>query len=153
ILWGSMYGMTEKAVEYVESILQREGVKYNKIKMPEESESEMIATVFKSAAVIIAAPTYEYKLFPPVATALNELGRKKITGKLAFRFGSYGWSGGAEKELKEIIEKNKMKWEFIESVEFEGAPKEEDFIKLEDKVLELLEKMKEKVVEEGEVSA
>ena len=46
-----------------------------------------------------------------------------------------------------------MKWEFIESVEFEGAPKEEDFIKLEDKVLELLEKMKEKVVEEGEVSA
>jgi flavorubredoxin len=153
ILWGSMYGMTEKAVEYVESILQREGVKYNKIKMPEESESEMIATVFKSAAVIIAAPTYEYKLFPPVATALNELGRKKITGKLAFRFGSYGWSGGAEKELKEIIENNKMKWEFIESVEFEGAPKEEDFVKLENKVLELLERMKEKVVEEGEVRA
>lgn len=153
ILWGSMYGMTEKAVHYVEGILQREGVKYNKIKMPEESESEMIATVFKSAAVIIAAPTYEYKLFPPVAAALDEIGRKKISGKLAFRFGSYGWSGGAEKELKEIIEKNKMKWEFIESVEFEGAPKEEDFVKLENKVLELLERMKEKVVEEGEVSA
>jgi len=152
ILWGSMYGMTEKAVHYVEGILQREGVKYNKIKMPEESESEMIATVFKSAGVIIAAPTYEYKLFPPVAAALDEIGRKKISGKLAFRFGSYGWSGGAEKELKEIIERNKMKWDFIESVEFEGAPKEEDFIKLEAKVLELLEKMKEKVVEEGKVT-
>ncbi|MFY9174162.1 MAG: FprA family A-type flavoprotein [Peptococcia bacterium] len=147
ILWGSMYGMTAKAVDYVEGILQREGIKYNKLQMPQESESEMVATVFKSAGIIIAAPTYEYKLFPPVAAALNELGRKRIAGKQVFRFGSYGWSGGAEKELKEIIERNNMKWDFIESVEFEGAPKEEDLKKVEAGVLELLEKMKEKVVE------
>jgi len=147
ILWGSMYGMTGKAVNYVEGILQREGVKYNKLEMPLESDSEMISTVFKSAGIIIAAPTYEYKLFPPVAAALDEVGRKKITGKAAFRFGSYGWSGGAEKELNEIIERNKMNWNFIESVEFEGAPKEEDLAKIESKVLELIEKMREKVVE------
>jgi len=146
ILWGSMYGMTAKALDYAENILQREGVKYNKLQMPLVSESEMIATVFKSAGIIIAAPTYEYKLFPPVAAALNEIGRKKITGKTAFRFGSYGWSGGAEKELKEIIERNKMNWDFIESVEFEGAPKEEDLVKVEARILELIEKMKEKVV-------
>ena len=34
ILWGSMYGMTAKAVDHVESILQREGVKYNKLELP-----------------------------------------------------------------------------------------------------------------------
>ena len=113
ILWGSMYGMTKKAVDFVEGILKREGVKYNKLQMPLESDSEMVATVFKSAAVIIAAPTYEYKLFPPVAAALDEIGRKRITGKTAFRFGSYGWSGGAEKELKEIIERNNMKWDLL----------------------------------------
>ena len=147
ILWGSMYGMTAKAVDFVEGILQREGVKYNKLEMPKVSHSEMVATVFKSAAIIIAAPTYEYNLFPPVAAALNELGRKKITGKVVFRFGSYGWSGGAEKELKEIIERNRMNWNFIESVEFEGAPKGEDLVKVEAGVLKLIEKMKDKVVE------
>jgi len=147
ILWGSMYGMTAKAIEHAESILKREGVKYNKLQMPIESESEMVATVFRSAGIIIAAPTYEYKLFPPVAAALNELGRKRITGKVAFRFGSYGWSGGAEKELKEIIERNKMNWDFIESVEFEGAPKEEHLAKVEAGVLELIKRMKDKVVE------
>ena len=147
ILWGSMYGMTEKAVNYVEGILQREGVKYNKLRMPLDSHSEMVATVFRSAGIIIAAPTYEYKLFPPVAEALNEFGRKKITGKAAFRFGSYGWSGGAEKELNEIMERNKMNWDFVESVEFEGAPKEQDLVKVEAGVLELVEKMREKVVE------
>jgi len=147
ILWGSMYGMTAKAVAHVESLLQREGVKYTKLEMPLESESEMVATVFKAAGVIIAAPTYEYKLFPPVAAALNELGRKRITGKAAFRFGSYGWSGGAEKELKEIMERNSMKWDFVESVEFAGAPKEEDLSRVEAGVMELLNKMKEKIVE------
>jgi len=147
ILWGSMYGMTEKALVYAEEILNREGIKYNKLKMPLTSESEMVATVFRSAGIIIAAPTYEYKLFPPVAAALNELGRKRISGKTAFRFGSYGWSGGAENELKEIIERNKMKWDFIESVEFEGAPKKEDLSRIEAKIHEFIEKMKQKVVE------
>lgn len=146
ILWGSMYGMTGKAIDHVESILRREGVKYNKLQMPLESESAMVATVFRSAAVIIAAPTYEYKLFPPVAAALNELGRKRITGKVAFRFGSYGWSGGAEKELAEILERNKMNWDLIESVEFEGAPTDEDLARIEAKVLELIDRAKHKVV-------
>lgn len=147
ILWGSMYGMTAKAVAHAETILKREGVKYNKLEMPIESESLMVATVFKSAGIIIAAPTYEYKLFPPVAAALNELGRKKITGKQAFRFGSYGWSGGAEKELKEIMDRNRMNWDFVESVEFEGSPKEEDLKKVEVGILELLENIKDKTVE------
>lgn len=147
ILWGSMYGMTAKAVAHAETILKREGVKYNKLEMPLESKSLMVATVFKSAGIIIAAPTYEYKLFPPVAAALNELGRKKITGKQAFRFGSYGWSGGAEKELKEIMDRNRMNWDFVESVEFEGSPKEEDLKKVEAGILELLENIKDKTVE------
>lgn len=147
ILWGSMYGMTEKAVNFAESVLKREGIKVNKLKMPLESESEMVATVFKSAGIIIAAPTYEYKMFPPIAAAIDELGRKKISGKAAFRFGSYGWSGGAEKELKEIIERNNMKWDFVETVEFEGSPKAEDLNNIESGVLELIAKMKDKIVE------
>lgn len=147
ILWGSMYGMTERAVNFAESVIKKEGIKVNKLKMPLESDSEMIATVFKSAGIIIAAPTYEYKLFPPVAAAIDELGRKRISGKSAFRFGSYGWSGGAEKELKEIIERNNMKWEFVDSVEFEGSPKEEDLTKIELRILELINKIKDKIVE------
>lgn len=146
ILWGSMYGMTEKAIAFVEKVLEREGIKVNKLKMPLESESEMLATVFRSAGIIIAAPTYEYKMFPPVAAALDEVGRKKVSGKAAFYFGSYGWSGGAEKELNEIVERNKMKWDFVEGVEFEGCPKDEVLNKIEEGVLQLIKKMKEKII-------
>lgn len=146
ILWGSMYGMTKKAVNFAKDILRREGIKVNNLEMPYENDSEVIASIFKAAGIIIAAPTYEYNLFPPVAAAMDEVGRKKITNKLAFRFGSYGWSGGAEKELKEIVEKKKMKWDFIESVEFEGSPKEEDFNEIEAGILKLIEKMNDKII-------
>lgn len=144
ILWGSMYGMTGKALEHAESVLRREGVRYSKLEAARTSDSEIVASLFRAAGIIIAAPTYEYKLFPPVAAALSEAGRKRITGKAAFRFGSYGWSGGAENELKEIVERNRMNWDFVEPVEFEGAPKEEDLARVEAGVLKLIEKMKEK---------
>ena len=78
---------------------------------------------------------------------MDELGRKKVSNKAAFRFGSFGWSGGAEKELAEIIERNKMKWDFVPSVEFEGSPKEEDLKKIEDGILQLIDKIKGKIVE------
>lgn len=146
ILWGSMYGMTEKAIDYAEKVLEREGIKVNKLKMPLESESEMLATVFRSAGIIIAAPTYEYKLFPPVAAAMEEIGRKKVSGKTALYFGSYGWSGGAEKELKEIIERNKMKWDFVDTVEFEGSPKSEILNRIEEGILKLVKEIEQKIV-------
>jgi len=40
-----------------------------------------------------------------------------------------------------------MNWDFIESVEFEGAPTEKDMEKVKAGVLELIEKMKKKMVE------
>lgn len=147
ILWGSMYGMTKKAVNFAKEILEREGIKTNVLEMPYENDSEVVANIFKSAGIIIAAPTYEYNMFPPIASAIDEIGRKKITNKVAFRFGSYGWSGGAEKELSEILERNKMNWDMVESVEFEGSPKEEDFKKVEAGIMELISKMKDKIVE------
>jgi len=37
-----------------------------------------------------------------------------------------------------------MNWDFVEPVEFEGAPKEEDLARVEAGILKLLEKVKEK---------
>jgi flavorubredoxin len=53
---------------------------------------------------------------------------KKVTGKAAFRFGSYGWSAVRRRELAEIVERNKMNWNFLESVEFEGAQRKKDLL-------------------------
>jgi len=143
LIWGSMYGMTEKAVKHAIKVLEEEDIKVNVHQVPEDSWGTVLASAWVSTGIILAMPTYEYKMFPPMAAMLEELGKKKVFGRKAFRFGSYGWSGGAQRELDEIIAKYRMNWEFIEPVEFKGAVREEDIKLIEERIRELVKQVKE----------
>lgn len=145
LIWSSMYGMTEKAVDKVIEVLKDEGIKYNVHRVPETNVGQVLASCWNSTGVIVGMPTYEYKMFPPMAAVLDELGRKKVVGRKAFRFGSYGWSGGAQKELDEITERNRMNWDFIDPVEFKGIPRQDDYKALEDQVRQLVKIVRETV--------
>jgi flavorubredoxin len=85
-------------------------------------------------------PTYEFKMFPPMAHALDELARKRVVGKKLFRFGSFGWSGGAQKELDGIV--SALKWEPLEPVEFKGLPVDRDLELVRERSAELARKVK-----------
>lgn len=142
IIWGSMYGMTEKAVNHVVEVLNEENIKVNIHRVPETSWGTILASAWNSTGIILAMPTYEYKMFPPMAAVLEELAKKKVCGRKAFRFGSYGWSGGAQKELDEIISRYCIDWDFIEPIEFKGTPKEEDLQLIEERVRELVKEVR-----------
>ncbi|NLY85687.1 MAG: FprA family A-type flavoprotein [Tissierellia bacterium] len=148
LIWGSMYGMTEKAVKHVIDVLEREKIRYHVHRVPEDSWGTILTSAWTSTGIILGMPTYEYKMFPPMAAVLEELGKKKVFNRKVFRFGSYGWSGGAEKELCDIVSRYCMNWEFLESVEFKGRPKEEDLKLIEERVKDLV-KIVRKTVNEG----
>ena len=137
-----MYGNTEGAVRAVVAGVEAGGVPVHRFRVPQDHISFVLAAAWRSSGIVIAAPTYEYKMFPPMATALDELGRKRVLRKKAFRFGSFGWSGGAQRELVEIQERWRMGWEFLDPVEFKGAPSEEDLRLLEQRGRELAETVK-----------
>jgi flavorubredoxin len=59
-----------------------------------------------------------------VAQALDMAAQKRVRNKKVARFGSYGWSGGAQRHFERIIEP--LKWELVDSFEFVGGPTEED---------------------------
>ncbi|RRD94813.1 FprA family A-type flavoprotein [Clostridiales bacterium COT073_COT-073] len=141
LLWGSMYGMTGKAVQFVSELLEKEGIVCHNLKLPYVSVGEILSKVIRSAGVILAAPTYENKLFPAMAAALDEISRKRITAKKAVYFGSYGWSGGGLKEINEINERTKLDWQIIAAHEFNGSPTGPDLEKLEAAVRQLLTEM------------
>lgn len=142
IIWGSMYGMTEKAVQHAIKVLEQEKIKLHIHRVPETSWGTILASAWTSTGIILAMPTYEYKMFPPMAAALEELGKKKVLNRKAFRFGSYGWSGGAQKELDEIMCKYCMKWDFLEPVEFKGGPRENDLELIENQVRSLVKEVR-----------
>lgn len=143
VLWGTMYGNTGRALAPL-----LEGIASQKIEtivhqVPQTHVSQILASVWKSTGVVLAMPTYEFKMFPPMAAVVEEMGRKQVKGKLALRMGSFGWSGGAQRELDEILERNKMGWKFLDPVEFKGAASDEQMQLLAQRGAELARQVRE----------
>jgi flavorubredoxin len=140
LIWGSMYGNTERAVERALEGARSEGVPVRVHRVPQEHVSFILASAWRSSGLILGMPTYEFKMFPPMAHALDELARKRVVGKKLFRFGSFGWSGGAQKELDGIV--SALKWEPLEPVEFKGLPVDRDLELVRERSAELARKVK-----------
>ncbi|MHA1791360.1 MAG: FprA family A-type flavoprotein [Promethearchaeota archaeon] len=123
VIWGSMYGNTEIMMRSVLKGIAKENVHVNIFRVPETDPSYILASAWKSSGLVIAMPTYEYNIFPPMAYILDLMKLKHFWNKKVLRIGSFGWSGGAQKYFNEKIEK--MKWDVIATVEYQGAPSEE----------------------------
>jgi len=120
VVWSSMYGNTEKLVNNIVQGVRKEGLPVHVHRVPEEHVGLILGSAWRSAGIILGMPTYEYEMFPPMAWVLDMFRRKKVWNKKVLRFGSAGWSGGAQRELDSLAEK--LKWEFVEPIEWKGAP-------------------------------
>jgi flavorubredoxin len=130
IIWGSMYGNTKLGLDAVIRGIEQEGVPHTIHRIPDENVSFILADAYKSAGLVLAMPTYEYAVFPPMAYVLDIFRRKHINHKTILRIGSWGWVGGAKKEYDAIIAN--FKWAHLESVEWAGVPGAEEFAVLEE---------------------
>ena len=74
LLYGSIYGHTENAVEIIASKLADKGIK--KVKVYDVSKthfSEIVAEAFRSSHLVIASATYNCGIFSNMETVLSEL--------------------------------------------------------------------------------
>jgi len=124
LVYGSMYGNTEAMMNAVAQGISHAGVPVEIFDAARIHASYILPSLWRNAGVVIGAPTYEVTLFPPVANLLDIAVHKGVRNKKAALFGSYGWSGGAQGEIKRIIEP--AKWEVVDAFEFIGAPTKED---------------------------
>jgi anaerobic nitric oxide reductase flavorubredoxin len=124
LIYGSMYGNTENMMNAVAQGISEVGVSLQIFDVSRTHVSYILPSLWTKSGVMIGAPTYEAGLFPTMANVLHMAVLKSITNKKVAMFGSYGWSGGALKELKKIIEP--IKWQLTNSLEFIGMPTEEE---------------------------
>jgi flavorubredoxin len=127
LVYGSMYGNTERVMDVVAQGITKVGVPLQIFDAARTHVSYILPALWVNRGVVIGAPTYEGALFPPVMDVLNHAAVKRIINKKAAMFGSYGWSGGALRNIKQIIDP--IKWELEDSFEFNGSPAKEDIDK------------------------
>ncbi len=143
LIYGSMYGNTLEMMEAV-----AEGVKSSgcaNLEILDASRvhlSFLLSEAWRREGLIVGAPTYDARIFPTVDRFLKLAKKKKLRNRVAGVFGSFGWSGGAAKRMKKIVEE--QDWELVEPVaDFRGKPSEEEL----ERGRELGEAVGEKVME------
>jgi anaerobic nitric oxide reductase flavorubredoxin len=130
LIYGSMYGNTESMMNVVAQGVSGAGVPLEIFDVSRTHVSYILPSLWMNSGVMVGAPTYEAGLFPSMAGVLRMAELKKVKNKKVAMFGSYGWSGGALEEIKEIVEP--LNWEFTDSFEFIGMPTDEELRKGEE---------------------
>ena len=127
LLYGSMYGNTEEIMNSVAKGIANNGVPVEVFDVARTHTSYILPSLWTKKGVIVGAPTYEGSLYPAMRSALEEAAIKRVMNKTSAIFGSYGWSGGAEKKIRSIIEP--LKWNVTSTFIFRGGPTEQDLKK------------------------
>jgi flavorubredoxin len=120
LLYGTMYGRTEEMVEAVAEGVARAEVPIEMYDVRHTHLSYILPSLYVHQGVLVGAPTYEGGLFPMMMDVLHGAALKRISGLTAAYFGSYGWSGGAERDFDKLAEE--LKWQVSESLAFQGSP-------------------------------
>lgn len=143
IAYGSMYGNTAKMAEALARVLAEQGIKDIKVYDVSKTHiSHIINEIWKYKGLILGSCTYNNGLFPPMRNLVNVIQMNNMKNHILGVFGSYSWSGGAVKALKEFGET--CQYEFIEDVvEFKCSPTEEDFEKCSDIATQMADKLKQ----------
>ncbi len=130
MLYGSMYGNTEKMMNAVCQGISKTGLPIEVFDVARTHVSYILPSLWVNRGVIVGAPTYEGGLFPPMAHTLDIASRKHIWNRKTAYFGSYAWSGGAKREFTKIAEG--LKWEIADFLEFRGGSDSDELKKGEE---------------------
>jgi anaerobic nitric oxide reductase flavorubredoxin len=124
LLYGTMYGNTEKMVQAVAQGISNEGVSINVFNVSNTHISYILPSLWTQIGVVIGAPTYERHIFPFMRQVLEMAQLKEIFGKKAAYFGSYGWGGGAREDFENFAAS--LSWDVVGILDFVGGPTQEN---------------------------
>ncbi|MBN1112745.1 MAG: FprA family A-type flavoprotein [Bacteroidales bacterium] len=143
IVWGSMYGNTEKMADIIARHLVNNGIK--NIKMYDASKthiSYIIRDIWKYKGLILGSCAYNSAMYPKMAQLCAELEHMQVKEHHLGIFGSYSWNGGGVKNLMKFAEN--IEFELIaEPAEIKGSPSEGNLDQLEVIAKEMAKRLKE----------
>jgi flavorubredoxin len=107
VAYGSMYGNTAALCEEIACRLREKGIDRIKVyDLSSADPSEVLRDIFLYRGLVVASPTYNNELFPPVRELLTKISERTVKGRLFAFAGSYTWASAALKRCNEMAEKN-----------------------------------------------
>jgi flavorubredoxin len=139
IAYVSMWGSTEKMVKALNEALVKKGISVNVFDLTNTEVGLIAKELVDTPVVVIGGPTVLGGVHPVAAYATLLVKTLRAPTKYGVVLTSYGWSGGAVKQIQALLEGAKL--EVLGVVEVKGPPKQAEF----DKVADLANKIEEKL--------
>lgn len=105
IAYGSMYGNTEMLVDTLARALRSEGVKKIQVfNLTHAAQSRVLAQIWRYKGLVLASPTYNANLFPPVESLLKALEVRNLSDRTVGLIGSYTWAAASLRIMEQRTE-------------------------------------------------
>ena len=105
IAYETMWGGTENVARSILTGAASTGIPAKLFRLNSSDNSHIVAELLEAGGVLFGSPTLNYGMMPAMGGLLTYLKGLKPGKKLAAAFGTYGWSGGAQKDMEEFITK------------------------------------------------
>jgi flavorubredoxin len=141
VVFDTMWGSTDKMARAIAEGISSQGVDVKLLKLRATDNTDIVTEIVDAKAVIVGSPTLNNQMFPTLGSFLTYITGLKPKGKLWCFFGSYGWGGGAVRDMTEMAKK--AGFEVHEpSIEIKYVPDKEDLKKCFDFGQQIAQKIK-----------
>jgi len=103
IVYDTMWGSTEKMAKAILEGVRSEGVEAKLFRLPDSDESDIFGELLDARGILLGSSTINNGMLPTLGKFVVDARGLKPRGKLAAVFGSYGWGGGAARELEAVL--------------------------------------------------
>jgi flavorubredoxin len=112
IIYDSMWGSTENLAKSILRGLIEKGVEVKVLHLRSNHRSDIVEEMLEAKGILLGSPTLNNGMFPTLGDFLTYIKGLRPHGKVFGLFESYGWGGGALKEMRKNLEEVKFEvWE------------------------------------------
>jgi len=141
VVYVSMWGSTEKMIKPIVDTLTSEGIEVALYNLTVSDIGDVAKDLVDSRVIVLGAPTVLGGAHPLAVYAAYLVKALKPPAKFGAVLSSYGWGGGAIKNIQEVLGPSKL--EIIGALEINGPPSEEDIKQIVDLGKTIADKIKE----------
>ncbi len=105
LIYGSMYGDTENAVNVLAAQLAEAGVKNIRVYDASSTHvSVLISEIFRSSHLVLASPTYNAGIYPAMLNLLHDMAALNIQNRTVGLIENGTWAPSAGKSMRTLLE-------------------------------------------------
>ncbi|MDO8489425.1 MAG: flavodoxin domain-containing protein, partial [Candidatus Omnitrophota bacterium] len=103
IVYETMWGATGKMAGEIAQGIASQGIEFKLYDIAQSDRTEVITQMLTAKGFIFGSSTHDNDMLPNIAAFLEIVKGLKLKGRQVSFFGSYGWAGGAVKEMQEEL--------------------------------------------------